>query len=107
MALLKNREPRVDHKLVKAAIRSRPVTVRDVMKPHADIHGAFLRRKNANAAARFTDKRELARVFDRHRLIEPKQTAVHMHKRMHLRAVRKIELQAERRDTAAVSRFAI
>src|SRR5688572_24317847 len=30
-----------------------------------------------------------------------------MHKRMHLRAVRKIELQAERRDTAAVSRFAI
>jgi hypothetical protein len=66
MALLKNREPRVDDKLVQATIRSGSITVRDVVKSHADIYRAFLRRKNAHTATGFTNKRELARVFNRH-----------------------------------------
>src|SRR5690349_1621260 len=73
------------------------------MKPDADVHSATFRREYAHAATCFTDKRKLSGVFDRDGFVEVKKAAVHVNERMDLRAVCKIELQAKRRETSAVS----
>jgi hypothetical protein len=107
MALLENREPRVDYKIIQPAIGTVSIAVRDVMKSHADVYSAALGSKYANTAACLADKLELTRVFDRHGLVEVEKSSVDVCKRMDLRTVRKIQLQAYRCDSCTVSGLAL
>src|ERR1041385_5703084 len=73
------------------------------MKPEANVHCAMFRCEYAHASTCFADKRELSGVFDWNGFIEVKKAAVYMNKWMELRTVCKIELEAKRRKTGAVS----
>src|ERR671927_1425119 len=76
------------------------------MKPDAEAYRAPFGSEDAQAATSFTNPRESTRVFNRHRLVEIKKTAVDVRKRMHFRSICEIELQAERCESRAVSGFA-
>jgi hypothetical protein len=65
-ALLENREPGVDHKLVQAAVGTLSIPVRDVVEPDADTYRASFGSEDAQAAACFADPRESTRVFNWH-----------------------------------------
>ena len=105
-ALLENREPGVDYKLVQPAVGALSIAVRDVMKPDADIYRTPFGSEDAQAAACFTNPCESTRVFNRHRLVEIQETAVDVRVWMHFRSIREIELQAERCESRAVRSFA-
>ena len=107
MALLENRKTRVDHKVIQTAVGTMSITVRYVMKLDADVYSPAFGSKDTNTATCLANELKLARVFNRHRFIEVEKPAVDMRERVDLRAVRKIELQAYRRDAGAVSSLAL
>src|SRR6185369_2756953 len=77
------------------------------MKPDTDIYRTALGSKDTHAAACFADESKVSGVFDRHFFVEIEQAAVDVNERMDLRSVCEIELQADRRDSGAVSSLAM
>src|SRR5689334_23281460 len=77
------------------------------MKPDTETYSSSLRRKDTHTTTRFTNPRKPAGIFDRHRLVEVKETAVDVRKRMHFAAVCEIELQTKRRESRTVGSFAM
>src|ERR1051325_4502097 len=77
------------------------------MKPDTETYSASLRRKDTHTTTSFTNPCKSAGIFDRHRLVEIKETAVDVRKRMHFAAVCEIELQTKRRESRTICSFAM
>src|SRR5882724_3822933 len=76
-----------------------------MVKSHAEGHRSSSGSEDAHSGSRLTDKREVAGVGQRNRLIENQATTVHVQKGVYASAVGKIKLETKRRNTCSVSCF--